>query len=50
MCSNHLPSTREQLRQHFQAVPPDSDYPAEAYPGSMVPIILAVPRFHGYIR
>lgn len=39
MCSNYRPSTREQLQQHFQAALPDSDYPAEAYPGSMAPII-----------
>lgn len=43
MCSNYRPSTREQLQQHFQAAPPDADYPAEAYPGSMAPILRRTP-------
>lgn len=39
MCANYRPSTRDQLQQHFGVAAPDSDYPAEAFPGSMAPLI-----------
>lgn len=39
MCANFRPSTRDQLQQHFGVAPPDSDYKAEAFPGSMAPLI-----------
>lgn len=39
MCANYIPSTHDQLRQHFQVAPPDSDYVAESYPGYMSPLI-----------
>jgi putative SOS response-associated peptidase YedK len=39
MCSNYRPSSRDQLQQHFNVAPPDSEYKAEAYPGYMAPLI-----------
>ncbi|WP_292932835.1 SOS response-associated peptidase family protein [Noviherbaspirillum sp.] len=39
MCANYLPSTHHQLQQFFGVAPPDSDYPAEAFPGYMAPMI-----------
>lgn len=39
MCANYRPSTRDQLQQHFNVAPPDSEFKAEAFPGSMAPLI-----------
>lgn len=39
MCANYRPSTREQLQQHFNVAPPDAEFKAEAFPGSMAPMI-----------
>lgn len=39
MCANYIPSTHDQLRQHFQVAPPDSEYKAESFPGYMSPLI-----------
>jgi putative SOS response-associated peptidase YedK len=39
MCANYLPATPDQLRQHFNVAPPDSEFNAESYPGSMAPMI-----------
>jgi putative SOS response-associated peptidase YedK len=39
MCANYLPATPEQLQKYFGVAPPDSSYPAEAYPGYMAPMI-----------
>jgi putative SOS response-associated peptidase YedK len=39
MCSNYIPSKREQLQGHFGVAAPDSDYKPEAYPGYMAPMI-----------
>lgn len=39
MCANYRPSTRDQLQQHFGVAAPDSEYQAEAFPGSMAPLI-----------
>jgi putative SOS response-associated peptidase YedK len=43
MCANYRPSTRDELQQRFGVAAPDSGYPAEAFPGSMAPMI-RVPR------
>ncbi|HYC41744.1 MAG TPA: SOS response-associated peptidase family protein [Noviherbaspirillum sp.] len=39
MCANYRPSTRDELQQRFGVAAPDSGYPAEAFPGSMAPMI-----------
>lgn len=39
MCANYIPSTRDQLQQFFGVAAPDSSYKAEAFPGSMAPMI-----------
>lgn len=39
MCANYIPSTRDQLQQHFGVAAPDSDYKAESFPGYMAPMI-----------
>lgn len=39
MCANYIPSSRNQLQQHFGVAPPDNSYAAEAFPGSMAPLI-----------
>ena len=39
MCANYIPSTRDQLQTQFQVAPPDSDYKAESFPGTMSPLI-----------
>lgn len=39
MCANYIPSTHDQLRQHFQVAPPDSEYKVESFPGYMSPLI-----------
>ena len=39
MCANYRPSTRDELQQRFGVAPPDSEYKAEAFPGSMAPMI-----------
>ncbi|HEY0846580.1 MAG TPA: SOS response-associated peptidase family protein [Noviherbaspirillum sp.] len=39
MCANYIPSTRDQLQQYFGVAAPDADYKAEAFPGSMAPMI-----------
>ncbi len=39
MCANYIPSTRDQLQQHFGVAAPDSDYKTEAFPGYMAPMI-----------
>ncbi len=39
MCANYIPSRRDQLMQHFQVAPPDSEFKAESYPGYMSPFI-----------
>lgn len=39
MCANYRPSTRDELQQRFGVAAPDSDYAAEAFPGSMAPMI-----------
>ncbi len=39
MCANYIPSTRDQLQQFFGVAAPDSDYPEEAFPGYMAPMI-----------
>ena len=39
MCANYRPSTPAQLQQRFGVAPPDSEYKAEAFPGSMAPMI-----------
>jgi len=41
MCTNYRPGSRDFLRERFGADPP-FEYPAEAYPAAMVPIIRAV--------
>jgi putative SOS response-associated peptidase YedK len=39
MCANYIPSTRDQLQQHFGVAAPDTDYKAESFPGHMAPLI-----------
>ena len=39
MCANYRPSTRDELQQRFGVAAPDSEYSAEAFPGSMAPMI-----------
>lgn len=39
MCANYVPSTRDQLQQHFGVAPPDSEYKGETFPGYMAPMI-----------
>ncbi|OWW22122.1 SOS response-associated peptidase [Noviherbaspirillum denitrificans] len=39
MCANYRPSTRDELQQRFGVAAPDSAYAAEAFPGSMAPLI-----------
>lgn len=39
MCANYRPSTRDELQQRFGVAAPDSGYQAEAFPGTMAPLI-----------
>lgn len=39
MCANYIPSTHDQLQQHFGVAPPDSEYKGETFPGYMAPMI-----------
>lgn len=39
MCANYRPSTRDQLQQHFNVAPPDTEFKAETFPGAMAPMI-----------
>jgi putative SOS response-associated peptidase YedK len=46
MCANYRPTRRELIEPLFQSGRPDSEYPLDAYPGHMGPMIRA-PRDEG---
>lgn len=39
MCANYLPSRRDSIERHFGVAAPLTDYPEEAYPGYLAPIV-----------
>ena len=39
MCANYMPSQRRQLQEYFAVEPPAADYPDEAFPGYLAPLI-----------
>lgn len=39
MCSNYIPASKKNLREHFQVTPPDNEFKPESYPGYLSPII-----------
>lgn len=39
MCSNYIPASPKNLKQHFKVAPPDNEFKPESYPGYLSPII-----------